>query len=280
MQKQLWAIVFLFFIAISSCTKETSVEIGAGEAAGCRVKGLVSMDTTAGIPIYALNTIFSSVGKAQSIEAVDSTTKQIDFTQPLVYSKDSVLFGNDQFIILDSINRVKTFQLLEDPTDITSEIFVFRYKYDANGYLSEKVLSTKQTNTPLLTYTYTWSAGNLTRVEGKINVGPIAVRVFLAELTYDTSVEPLNFIYIFPEASESFIYLNAFNYGKKNKNLLKSMTSIYYDQQGAQTDKYVTTIRNAKLTADKLVTEWIADGDSFDPYGIFVGKTRFDYFCR
>lgn len=280
MQKQLWTGVLLMIIFFSSCTKETSVETGGGGAAGCRVKSLVLVDSTSGAAQYALNTLFNALAKAQTIEAVDSLSKQVDFTQPLVYNKDSILFGNDQYILLDSISRVKKFQLLEDPTDVTSQMYVFQYKYDANGYLLEKTLSTKQTAATVLNYAYTWVGGNLTRVEGKITVGTATIRVFLAELGYDTSIEPLNFIYIFPEATESFLYLNALNYGKKNKNLLKSMTIVYYDQQGIQTDKYVSTIRNAKLNADKQVTEWMVDGDSFDPYGIFLGKMRFDYFCR
>lgn len=279
MQKQLWAGIFVFLIVLSSCSKETSVET-SGTAAGCRVKSMVLVDSTTGAPDYALNTLFSAVAKAQVIEAVDSIAKQVDLSIPLVYNKDSILLGNGQYIQLDSLNRVKKYQLLEDETDPASKMYVIRYKYDGGGYLSERTVSLATDTAVLITYTYTWTGGNLTRIEGKVKTGTTSVRVYLSELTYDLAVVPLNFMYILPDATESFLYMNALNYGTKNKNLLKSMVRVYYDVTGAQTDSYVSNIRNAKLNADNQVTEWTVDGDSFDPYGIFVGKTRFDYFCR
>ena len=281
MYKNLFLVISLITVLLTSCSKETSIEAGGG-ANGCRVKSMVLLDSVSGTPVYALNTLFSVIGKAQSIEAVDSITKQVELTQPFVYNKDSILLGDGQFIVLDSVNRVKRFQFLENPTDPNSNVFIYQYIYDANGYLMEKALSRPQSppGTPLLKYTYTWSGGNLTRIEGRVNMGTSSVRIFLAEMAFDPALEPLNFMYIYPEATESFLFLNALNYAKKNTNLLKTMTIIYYDQQGAQTDKYVSTIVNPKLDNDRLVTEWTVNGDSFDPFGIFVGKTRFDYFCR
>lgn len=281
MRKYLWLSISLFTFLLNSCTKETSIELGGG-ANGCRIKSMVLLDSVSGQSVYAFNTLFTIIGKAQSIEAVDSITKQVELTQPFVYSKDSILLGDNQFLVLDSLNRIKKFQFLENATNPNSMVYIYQYTYDANGYLTEKALSNPQMppGTPLIKYTFTWSGGNLIRVEGKINVANTSVRVFLSELAYDAAIEPLNFMYIFPEATESFLFLNAFNFGKKNKNLLKNMTIIYYDQQGAETDKYVSTIINPKLDGDRLVTEWTVTGDSFDPFGIFVGKTRFDYFCR
>ena len=277
--KNIWSSLALFILVFTSCTKETSVEVGEG-AKGCQVSGMVVLDSTSGQALYALNTLFNTTGKARAIEAVDSITKQIDLTQPLIYNKDSVLMGDGQFILLDSLSRVKSLQVREDPTDPSSDLFVFKYKYDANGYLVEKTISTVQLPVALITYSYEWTAGNLTRIEGKLNMGLASVKVFLAEMGYDTSIEPKNFIYILPDAVESFLFLNAFNYGKKNKNLVKNLTVIYYDQQGAETDKYVSTFMDPQLNTDKYVTSWVVKGDSMDPFGIFTGKMRFDYFCR
>lgn len=276
---KIWSVVVISLLVCSSCSKETSVEVGQG-AKGCQVSGMVVLDSITGQALYALNTLFNPMGKARALEAVDSIAKQIDLSQPFIYSKDSVLLGDGQFVLLDSLSRVKSLQVREDPTDPTSLNFVYTYKYDANGYLSEKTISTLQVPLTLATYTYTWTSGNLTRIEGKINLGLNSVRIFLAEMGYDSSVEPKNFIYIFPDAIESFLFLNALNYGKKNKHLIKSLTVFQYDQQGTQTDKAESTFMNATLNADKYVTQWTIKGDSMDPFGIFTGKMRFDYFCR
>lgn len=276
---KIWSGIVFLLLLLSSCSKETSVEAGAGSK-GCQVSGMVLMDSITGKAVYSLNTKFNASGRATSIEAIDSLSGAVDLTQPLIYSKDSVLLGDGQFVLLDSLSRVKSLQVREDPSDPTSNWFVFKYKYDASGNLTEKTISTLQLPVALITYTYTWTAGNLTRIEGKLNMGLTSPRVFLAEMTYDATVEPKNFIYLFPDAVESFLFLNALNYGKKNKNLIKNLTVIYYDQQGVQTEKYVSTFVDAKLNADKYVTDWVIKGDSMDPFGIFVGKMRFDYFCR
>ena len=273
-------VVLLLSTAIFSCSKETSVEKDNQPYKGCKVASMVALETATGKPLYALNTLFSAGGVPREIEAIDSVTGRPDFIQPMDIRKDSVILSDGQYFLLDANNRVRKLMIREDPTDPASDAFIFQYTYDLSGYLIEKKVSTPALPITLLTYNYTWTNGNLTSVEGRLTAALNPVRIFLADMQYDLNVTPKDFIYIFPDGAESFMFSMAFDYGKKNKNLLRRMTVVYYDDQGVQTDAYATDFRDVKLSPEGYVKEWLADGDSMDPFGIFAGRIRFDYFCN
>jgi hypothetical protein len=272
--------MLLLATTLLSCSKETSIEKQSQPFTGCKVGSIVALETTTGRALYAVNTLFSVGGVPREVEAIDSVTGRPDLIQPMDIRKDSVILSDGQYFLLDANGRVRKLQIREDPTDPTSDAYVFQYSYDPSGYLIEKRVSTPALPVTLVTYNYTWTNGNLTSVEGRLTAALNPVRIFLSELEYDLNVAPKDFIYVFPDGAESFMFSMAFDYGKKSVNLLKRMTVVYYDEQGVQTDAYASDFRDVKLSPEGYVQEWLVDGDSMDPFGIFAGRVRFDYFCN
>jgi hypothetical protein len=263
-----------------SCTKETSIEKQNQPYNGCKVTSIVALESATGKPLYALNTLFSAGGVPREVEAIDSVTGRPDLIQPMDIRKDSVILSDGQYFLLDGNGRVRKLLIREDPTDPASDAYIFQYSYDPSGYLIEKRVSTPLLPVTLLTYSYTWINGNLTSVKGILTAALNPVQIFMSEMQYDLNVVPKDFIYLFPDGAESFMFSMAFDYGKKNKNLMRRMTVIYYDEQGVQTDAYATDFRDIQLSPEGYVKEWLVDGDSMDPFGIFAGRVRFDYFCN
>lgn len=280
MKKLRTPIALLSLLAFLSCSKEYSNENGDPTNI-CKISSIaVAEDALTSSGIYALNTKFNASNLASGVEAYDSTTNTTDFNTSLTYKGDTVFTTVNDFFVLDASKKVKKLFTPFDPSDPAGEKAVYEYKYDPGNYLSEKTISSASIPLPLVTFKYTWVAGNLTKVTGVVNAGLIPQKLLEANMEYDLSKQPRNFMYIFPDGFENFFYLNALDFGKKPTNLIKKISVSYFDDQGVPQGTFDTFISDVKFTNDGYVTEWYADGSSIDPIGIFIGRTLFGYKCN
>jgi hypothetical protein len=268
------AIVVLFF---TSCSKELSLEQGGNlELVGtpgqqCKISGILAVDSSSGRGLYNLFTGFSPTGLASFAQAVDSVNATIDFSTSFTYNKDTIFVGLKDYFIVDSINRVKRF---------VSDTLLYDYKYDGAGYLTEKTFTYTTLGIPLITYSYQWTNGNLTKVAGVVSFLGLNQKIFDAIMEYDVSKASTNFIAIFPEGYETFPYIMGIDLGKKSQNLVSKISITEFDDTGAVTNNYESFIKNVKYSLDGYITEWYVEGDGFDALGIFSGRNKFSYFCR
>lgn len=268
------AIVVLFF---TSCSKELSLEQGGNlELVGtpgqqCKISGILAVDSSSGRGLYNLFTGFTATGIASFVQAVDSVNTTIDFSTSFTYNKDTIFVGLKDYFVVDSINRVKRF---------VSDTLLYDYKYDANGYLTEKTFTYTTIGVPLITYSYQWTNGNLTNVSGVISFLGLNQKIFDAIMEYDGSKSATNFIAIFPEGYETFPYIMGIDLGKKSQNLVSKISITEFDDSGAVTNNYESIIKNVKYSLDGYIMEWYVEGDGFDALGLFSGRNKFSYFCR
>lgn len=273
--------IFLAIATLVSCSKEYSDEDG-NASKNCRLASVaVAADAISSNGLYAFNTKFGSNNIATGVEAYDSTTAAVDFGTPFTYKGDTVFTTVTDYFVLDATKKVRKLYTPIDPANPSGEKAVYDYKYDASGYLVEKTISSASIPLPLVTFKYTWVGGNLMKVVGTLNqLAGTGTKLLEANMEYDLTKQPRNFMYIFPDAFENFFYLNALDFGKRPTNLVKKISVAYFDNTGAPQGTFDTFISDVKMTSDGYVTEWYADGASFDPLGIFLGRTLFTYKCN
>jgi hypothetical protein len=279
--KRISSLVLLVWMM--SCSKEKSVENGPGSGitlgTNCRVNTIIAADSLTGAGSYSLFTNFNATGQATKIEAFDSIAGNLDASATLTYSGDTIRISAAEYFVTDANKRVSKYLSLVDPADPASDQFIYNYTYDGGGYLIGKTLSVKSIPLPLVNFTYTWTGGNLVKIDGQSTIPGFTQKVLSSDLEYDASKSAKNFIQVFPDGFESFFYVMALDFGKKSKNVISKINMVTYDDQGAPANTYNTTITNLKFSNDGYLLEWYAAGDSFDALGIFSGRTLFKYKC-
>ena len=197
----------------------------------------------------------------------------------LVYKGDTIRVGANEYFVTDASKRISKFFTRLDPTDPSSEEYVYNYTYDASGYLKQKTISLSAFPLPLATFVYTWTGGNLVKIEGNSVILGNSQKILVADLTYDASKTAKNFIQVMPDGFETFLFIMALDIGKKSTNVLKTITMTTYNN-GAPDNTYNTVIRDVKFSPDGYITEWYSQGAGFDVLGVFSGRTLFKYNCN
>ncbi|PWU03942.1 MAG: hypothetical protein C5B52_02365 [Bacteroidetes bacterium] len=274
----------LAILIFAGCAKEMSEEHGNGPNTGpptpplgtdCKVEKITSVDSLSGIGLGSLYSQFGTNDLATRVEIYDSLAQSLKFAANFTYANDTVRVSDKEFFILDPSFRVKTFQTFADVTDPNSDSLLFKYYYDANGYLNKKEIYQGHIPVPA-TVTYTWSNGNLTSLEADV-AGTI--KLLSAELQY--SDQPAtNFIYILPEAYELAPYILSLNLGTKSKNIIKKIVMTTYDDNGNASKTYTSNYSNVKLSSDGYVTQLYASGDYIDGLPLLTNLTKFSYRCK
>lgn len=273
-------LLMLATIFLVSCSKEYSDESGGGLGRNCRVQSIVAVDAPSNIGVYALNTSYTISGLANYVQAYDSIAGNIDYEISLNYQGDSVKTSVNEILTLDNRSRrVTRLSTPLDPADPGGEKLLFDYKYDGSGYLVEKTLTTSTVPVPLLKVTYTWTGGNLTKIESFLTTLTGQEKFLQVNMDYDLTKRPRNFIPIYPEGFETFLYITALNFGQPSLNLLKKISLTYFDSNGNPTPPEEINIRDVVFSNDGYITEWFVEGGSFDALGLFSGKNRFVYKC-
>lgn len=270
-----------------SCSKEESIENG-GSSGGvgniignnCKVNTIIAADSLTGKGLFSLYTAFNSNQQGTRVEAYDSINFMLEAASDLTYKGDTIRVGPNEYFVTDVSKRISKFFTKLDPTDPTSDDYVYNYSYDASGYLKEKTISLAGLPVAPVKFVYTWAGGNLVKVDGTLTLLGPSQKILAAELTYDASKTAKNFIQIMPDAFEAFFFVMTVDIGKKSTNVVKTIKMTTYDDKGNVADIYNTAIKNVKFSSDGYITEWYAEGDGFDPLGIFAGRTIFKYICK
>ena len=283
----IWCISLVSVLAFS-CSKDKSIETGGtggtggnGGALGsnCRVNTIIAADSLSGEGLFSLFTKFNSSRVATRVEAYDSTSLSLEAAADLTFKGDTIRVGANEYFVTDASKRVSKFFTHLDPSDPSSDVYVYNYTYDASGYLKEKTISLASFPTPLAKFDYTWAGGNLVKIEGNTVVLGNIQKILVANLTYDASKTAKNFVQLLPDGFETFLFTMALDIGKKSTNVLKTISMVTYDN-GTPSTTYNTQIKDVKFSPDGYITEWYADGDGFDAFGIFTGRTLFKYNCN
>ncbi len=241
----------------------------------CRVEKISSIDSTSGIGLSSLSTQFGTNDLATKTELFDSLSNSLTYAANFTYASDTIRINDKEYFLVDPSVRIKEFNTLADPTDPNSVKLVFKYYYDAGGYLIKKEIYQESITVPI-TVNYTWTNGNLTAIEANV-AGQL--KVLNGELEYYTDKTAKNFVYIIPEAYELSPYILALNVGNKSKNLPKKVVMRLYDNSGNISHTYTTAFSNFKFTADGYVNELYASGDNIDGIQLY-GLTKFSYRCK
>ncbi len=274
-------------VFLLSCSKEESIENGSnpggtpggGLGDNCRVNKIIAADSLTGKGEFSLFTIFNSSNQATRVEAYDSISLSLEASANLIYKGDTVRVGPNEYFVTDASKRISKYYSLLDPSDPSSDEYVYNYSYDAAGYLKEKTIALSAIPVPLAKFVYTWTGGNLVRIEGNTLIPGNSQKILTADMTYDAGKTAKNFIQVMPDAFETFLFILAVDIGKKSANVIRTISMTTYDN-GAAADTYNTTIKDVKFSTDGYITEWYAQGDSFDALGVFSGRTLFKYTCN
>jgi hypothetical protein len=117
------------------------------------------------------------------------------------------------------------------------------------------------------------------KVEGNAVLNGVNHKLLIATMTYDINKTAKNFIQVMPDNFESFFFVMAVDIGKKSTNVVSTISMITYDENGVADASYNTVLKDVVFSADGYLTEWYAEGDSFDALGLFSGRTLFQYKC-
>jgi hypothetical protein len=274
-------IAVLPVVFLLSCSKEYSNENGGGLGQSCKLSNITVIDDQTGQGVYALNTRYDNTGRSNYVQLYDSVLARVDYDIDLEYrTSDTIRTSTGDILVIDGSKRLKKLLTPLDPNDPGGEQLIYEYKYNGSGYLTEKALSTSTIPLTLFKTIYTWTGGNLTKVESSSNLTGTDQKLLEANLEYDLSRSPKNFIPIYPEAFESFLYVTSVDMGKPSVNLLTRVSAVYYDDQGNPSAPVVTDITEAKFSNDGYLTEWYVNGSSFDALGLFIGRNTFTYKCN
>jgi hypothetical protein len=270
----------LFAVVLFSCSKETSVENdgtkGPALGADCRPSKMILRDTATSNGLFSFLTRFGTTGKANSVELYDSVSGISLIDLPLVYAGDTLKTSEGDFL-LDPSGRVKSFT----PAMTTGGTALrYDYLYDANGYLSKKVLFSSMLPAPLLQFTYTWAGQNLTAVEGKMVVPGLERMLFKSALEYDATQTVKNFLPVLPDAVEASLLIMALDLGKKSRNLLKRVKTSTYNDAGMLQETLTTEFSDPYFSMDGYLLEWTVSGDEPASLPFLVGRNVFKYHCR
>jgi hypothetical protein len=269
---------------LASCQKEYSVENGGNGGnnigSNCRVSQIVQLDSNTRKGLASFNTYFNGSGQGTRVVDWDSVQNSALFTSDIVYSGDTMRVNANEFFLLASNKRVNSFHTFQNPADTASGALTFAYSYDASGYMSKKEIFVNGIAIPAVRFTYTWGGGNLLKVDGDVVVPGMVQKLFTASMEYDGTKTVKNFIPVFPDGYENFLYVMALDMGLKSRNPLTKMTASNYNAQGTIDQTVTTTFSKHVYSTDGYLLEWVASGDDPASTALPSGLTRFSYKCN
>lgn len=270
-------------ILLASCAKEVSLENGGGPNANivgtdCRISAVIYSDEASGIGLGSVTATIDASDMVTDITDFDSLNFTINKNVVPAYVNDTLYInGNEYFVLAPTTKRVLKLHALLDPTDPGSPKIDIDYTYDASGYLVKKT-SSYTGGTPYAEVNYTYTSGNLTHMEEIDLISGITVND--ADVEY-TSLQPKNYLYIFPDELRNPVFTQFLNFGTKPINAVAKITVHYYDiLTGTVLGEAISTFTNYELSADKYVLRCTMSGDDQPSLPSNVGKLSFRYKCK
>jgi hypothetical protein len=270
--------------SIFSCEKENSEENGGDDPSiigvNCRIAKIDYRDTSGIIPIGSIATNINALDNVTNIIEFDSLSNFIISNADISYTGDTVHVNADEYFIQDPNGKlIKKFHGVVDPGNPASPFYDQVFTYNTAGNLVKKTKAL--TTAPSLPYEqvdYTYSNGNLVSMLYKnLFSGQI---ISDASLTFQPTVAPKNYIYIFPDEEERAAYNQFFNFGKRSINGVKDLKVRYYDGTGAIIDSAVSQFSSYQQSVDLYVVNVLMGGDAQPCIPAQPGRLQFSYKCR
>jgi hypothetical protein len=279
-------IYMLAFLFLFSCSKEKSLENGGGTNTvdpplgnNCTVNQIITADSLTGQGLFSYFTKFNISGIAESVEIYDSISGTMQFQGSLQYKGDTIRVSPSDYFLTDANKRVRGFRTT-DFSGTPGDTLSYVYKYDVNGYLTEKEIFITGIVFPILRYSFVWSGQNLVAIDGVVAVPGINQKVMTVTLEYDAGKTAKNFLQVMPDGFENALYIMGLDLGKKSRNIVKKYVVTLYDDQGALDEAYTMNFSNYKFSSDGYLTEWYAVGEDAGGTPFQSGRTLFKYFCK
>jgi hypothetical protein len=283
MKKKLVYFIIVVLV-ITSCKKEYSLE-NSGDSndiigADCRISKIAFSDSASGNSIASISATINAADNATDITVFDSVSLTIDFNSVPQYFGDTIAIDPSQYFIADiTTKRIKLLHGVIDPTVSGSPEFDVNYVYDASGYLINKFYSfSLLPGFPFMQVTYSYTGGNLTHmVTDDLFTGDL---VKDADLTYNSSISPKNYMYLFPDENTYAAYNQFYNFGKKSTNAVSNFKLRYYDPGNVLVDSTVSSFNNYVMSRDNYVVSVFMKGDDQSSIPAIEGKLNFSYKCK
>ncbi len=284
--KTLIYLLLSFFLCFTfiSCEKENSEENGGDDPSiigvNCRIAKIDYRDTSGIIPIGSIAANINSLDDVTNIIEFDSLSNFIISNANVSKTGDTFHVNVDEYFIQDATSKqILKFHGVVDPGNPNSPFYEQLFTYNTAGYLVKKTKALS--NAPALPYEqvdYTYSNGNL--------VGMIYKNLFSgqkisdASLTFQPTVAPKSYFYIFPDEEERAAYNQFFNFGKRSTNGVKDLKVRYYDGTGALIDSAVSQFSSYQQSVDLYVVNVLMSGDAQPSIPAQPGRLRLSYKCR
>ncbi len=283
--KSIFFTLFVVQALLGSCTKEQSLEAISPDhsmaANDCSINTIIPINENSGKGYGSLQVTSGNNQLTSLIQWYDSSSQRVDYKVSLTYINDSIKLNKKEFFLTDAMGRIIEFNKLENPSDANSVYYKYLYKYDSDGFLTDKewFIPSLNPDIPLFIYTYGWLNGNLIKIEVREADGDKRL-VLKAELHYDETKTVKNFLYIMPDSDELAPYILSVNLGKKSKNLLQFISIDIYDAEQKVVKTYTTEFKNYQFSSEGNISELVASGDMIDGLPLVNGRTKFEYNCK
>jgi len=246
-------------VQANQCVK---LEVVFAPPTNCLISDIAFYDYTTNLPFGSIRSTYNASKVVNNIQFIDSVNGVVMNNWNITYPTGRVQIDPTQYFILDASGRIIEFHGYGDPSDNTSALFITKYTYDANGYMSG--YTSAYADTPAVTVwrgVLQWTNGNLTKLTEDDPSVPGSIRF---ETTYDyyaTTVK--NFIYTLP-LPELTLFQTAINAGKKPLNGLKTETIKAIDpSNGNVIDTSVTNYDNYVI--DPAPNQYVRSFRQIDP---------------
>lgn len=271
-------------LLVASCAKEVSLENGGTANPNivgndCRISSITYSDVASGVGLGSVTATINTSDRAVDITDFDSLNVTINKNIVPVYKNDTVYINANEYYLLNPTTlRVNQFHSLLDPTDPSSLQIDIVYTYSAGGALIKKESVYSATGISYAEVNYTYTGGNLTHMEEIDLTSGITVND--ADVEY-SSLQPKNYLYIFPDELKNPIVTQFLNFGARPVNAVSKIKVRYYDLLGGTVlDSAVSTFSNYELSADQYVLRCTMTGDDQPSLPAEAGKLSFKYKCK
>jgi hypothetical protein len=208
----------------------------------------------------------------KAVSQYDSLRKKFDYNISFTITKDSVRFSSGEYLRKDAAGRVSYFYTRADLTDPASDVEVYQYSYNTNGYLVSKLRYVNGAATPFYETKYTYDNNNLL-IGCTVLVG--------ATLSYEMTTAIKPWLYLFPDGFEIYKYAQGLDFGKKGGYPIKQiLTKIYDISDGSVLDTWTTNFSGYVYSLDNYILQTTASGDLQQGIGLLYGTNRFAYQCK
>ncbi|MEO7264335.1 MAG: hypothetical protein ABIW38_05450 [Ferruginibacter sp.] len=274
----------LLCFTIISCEKDYSEENGGDNPSiigiNCRIAKIDYRDTSGIIPIGSIAANINSADNAVTIIEFDSISNFIVSYANIVTTTDTIHVNADEYFIQDATSKqILKFHGLVDPGNPVSPFYNQVFTYNTAGYLVKKTKALSTASTlPYEQVDYTYSNGNLVSMIYKNLFS--GQKISDASLSFQPTVAPKNYFYIFPDEEDRAEYNQFFNFGKRSTNGVKDLKVRYYDGTGVLIDSAVSQFSSYQQSVDLYVVSVLMSGDAQPCIPAQPGRLRLSYKCR